>query len=174
MSFATINFTNTGNKSNTIRTGELRMSYTEDTNGISIENALPISDDVGRKMNDVNQYFDFTVGTTIRGTATINYEISAAKDVNSTLSDDQVKLYLEKRNGAVYEEEMAPKVFTPLTSKTEWGTEKGDMLLATGVSSHSEDVQYRLRMWIKQDAQLNGDKQTYIVRVNVKGGVRAD
>ena len=109
ISFATLTFTNKGTESNTIRTGELKMSYTEDTNGISIVDALPISDDIGMKMSAANQYFDFTVGTKIKGDASISYEISAEKDVNSTLKDEEVKLYLEKKNGAIYEQEIHRK-----------------------------------------------------------------
>ncbi len=171
VSFATITFTNNDNSSNTIRTGELRMYYTEDTNGISIENAMPMSDDVGMKMNAENQYFDFTVGTTIKGKATISYEISAEKDVNSTLKNENVKLYLEKKRGAIYEQEMAPTVFTPLKKQTDWGTEKGTMLLATGTSKQTEEIQYRLRMWVKQDTVITGTSENFTVRVNVKGGV---
>lgn len=39
------------------------MTYTESTNGISIENASPTSDEVGKKLNGKNEYFDFTVST---------------------------------------------------------------------------------------------------------------
>ncbi len=174
ISFATIKFTGRGEESNTIRTGTLRMTYQESTNGIHIEDALPTSDDVGKKLSGVGEYFDFTVGTTISGTATIAYEVSAEKDVNSTLKDDQVKLYLEKKQGATYEEVMAPKVFTPLTKETTWGTEKGTMLLTKGTSTHTENIGYRLRMWIKQDAILDGVGLSFTVRVNVKGGVVTD
>lgn len=174
ISFATITFTKKSEDSNTIRTGVLRLSYQEDTNGIHIEEALPTPDDVGKKLSGVGQYFDFTVGTTISGKATIAYEISAEKDVNSTLRNEQVKLYLEKKEGALYEEEMAPTTFTPLSSTTEWGTEKGTMLLASGTSSHTEEIPYRLRMWIKQDAVLEGVGLSFTVRVNVKGGVVTD
>ena len=80
---------------------------------------------------------------------------------------------MEKKVGAVYQEEMKPTLFTPLASKTEWGTEKGTMLLAKGTSTKSENIPYRLRMWIKQDTVVNGS-YSYIVRVNIKGGVVVD
>ena len=171
ISFATITFTDKGSESNTLHTGELRMSYTESTNGITIEDAMPMSDDVGMKLNRENEYFDFTVGTKISGHATIAYEISAEKDVNSTLNEKDVKLYLEKKVGTNYETAMSPTEFTPLKKATQWGTPKGDMLFTTGVTSKTNEDSYRLRMWVRQDATISEEKKTFIVRVNVKGGV---
>ena len=171
VSFATITFTSSDSKSNTLRTGELMLTYTENTNGISIENALPISDDVGIKLSSENEYFDFTVGTTIHGKTTIQYEISEEKDVNSTLAEEDVKLYLERKVGNNYETEMSPQEFTPLSKKTRWGTPKGSMLLTTGKSSKTETIQYRLRMWVRKEATLESDAKTFIVHVNLKGGV---
>ena len=171
VSFAVVKYTQTGEESNTIRTGELRMSYTEDTNGIKIENAMPMSDDIGKKLSGNNEFFDFTVSTTIRGNATLAYEVSAEKSLDSTLRDDEVKLYLEKKAGAIYETVMNPVVFTPLKEKTKWGTEKGTMLLTTGTSTHTENISYRLRMWVKQDAIMTGEERIFSVRVNLKGGV---
>ncbi len=173
ISFATITFTNDKSGSNTLNTGKLTMTYTENTNGISIVNAVPISDDIGKKLNGKDEYFDFTVGTIIKGTATVLYEISAEKDINSTLKNDEVKLYLEKKVGATYESVIDPQVFTPLEKKTDWNTPKGNMLLTTGKSSKTENIQYRLRMWVKKDTVLTDKSKTFIVRVQVKGGISA-
>ena len=75
---------------------------------------------------------------------------------------------------AVHARNRSRAVYTPLQSKSEWGTEKGSMILTTATTSKSEEVHYRLRMWIKQDTILAPTSQSYTVRVNVKGGVVAE
>ena len=50
VSFALYSTSSTG-KDNSISTGTITMSYTEPTNGILLENALPISDAAGKTLS---------------------------------------------------------------------------------------------------------------------------
>ena len=43
-----LSFTGTGQKANTITTGAITMKYTESTNTISMNNALPTTDATGK------------------------------------------------------------------------------------------------------------------------------
>lgn len=167
-SFAAFLKAQNGIESNVIQTGDISMTYTEDTNGISIENALPMSDAVGKNLNDSNQYFDFTVNYSIAGTTTITYEISAKKDQVSTIPDENVKLYLEEQASGSYVQSVPPTIFTPLTSASDIGTPAGEMLLKTVKRVNSGSDNYRLRMWLKEDAVVDASKY-FSIKINVYG-----
>ena len=97
ITYAVFTYTKKGNVENTIRTGKITMSYREGENGITLENAYPMEDSVGKVLSDPNQLFDFTVNINLYGSKTpVSYEVTAEKDGNSTLSDSDVRIYLEK------------------------------------------------------------------------------
>ncbi len=144
------------------------MTYVEDINGIRIENASPVRDEVGKALNGKGQYFDFTVSTKISKKTPIVYEIAAIKDKNSTLDDKDVKIYLEKQNSGTYEQVFEPQPFTALSEKTQVGSPKGAMVLKKVKKTKSGSDNYRLRMWISDKATIT-DVKTYTVTVNVYG-----
>ena len=150
------------------RISKISMNYTEDTNGISIENAMPIEDEIGKKQTNDNEYFDFTVNYNVVGDAKIEYEITAIKDSNSTINDSDVKLYLEEQKSGEYVQTLEPKEFTPISSSTSTGSPNGSMVLKKVIKTASGSSNYRLRMWIKKDANVEADKK-YTVRINVYG-----
>ena len=145
----------------------ISMTYTENMNGISIQDALPTSDEVGKKLNGKGEYFDFTIKSNIVNSS-ITYEIAAIKDKSSTISDDSIKLYLEKQNSGTYEQVMEPTIFKSITKKSKIGSPKGSMVLYKLNRKKSGTDNYRLRMWIKEDAVVEMDK-SYTVKVNVYG-----
>lgn len=170
VSFAAFTFTGTGTKENTISTGTIAMTYSEDTNGIFITNALPIEDEAGKVLNGDKQTFDFTVSSTISGSATINYEIAAVKDKSSTIADGDVKLYLEKKTGSTHTSVMEPKAYSALTEASDIGTPAGAMVLYSGTHTSTTVDNFRLRMWLASTAKTQADAvQTYTVKVNVYG-----
>ena len=67
VSYAAFSYSNTGEKLNSITTGAITMSYTESDNMISITNALPTTDETGKKRRLEGEYFDFTVSTSLTG-----------------------------------------------------------------------------------------------------------
>lgn len=169
ISFATFINTQEGTKENMINTGSISMTYTEDTNGIKIENALPINDEVGKALSGENEYFDFTVSTKIKGTANVIYEVAAIKDESSTLNDNDIKLYLEQQVSGTYKEVFAPGKYTPIDVATEIGSPVGSMVLAQ-VSHNGDSVDnYRLRMWVAEEATVELESKMYMVKVNVYG-----
>ena len=146
---------------------KISMTYTENMNGISIQDALPTSDEVGKKLNGKGEYFDFTIKSNIVNSS-ITYEIAAIKDKSSTISDDSIKLYLEKQNSGTYEQVMEPTIFKPITEKSKVGSPNGSMVLYKLNRKKSGTDNYRLRMWIKEDAVVEMDK-SYTIKVNVYG-----
>lgn len=144
------------------------MTYTESTNGISIENASPTSDEVGKKLNGKNEYFDFTVSTKNPNKSKVVYEIAAVKDKNSTISDDDIRIYLEKQVSGTYEEIIKPQPFKPIAKNSKIGSPKGSMLLKKVKTKVSSNDNYRLRMWLSDKANIQ-DVKTYAVKINVYG-----
>lgn len=144
------------------------MTYTESTNGISIENAAPTSDEVGKKLNGKNEYFDFTVSTKNPKKTKVVYEIAAVKDKNSTISDNDIRIYLEKQVSGTYEEIVNPTPFKAIIKDSEIGSPKGSMILKKVKTKVSSNDNYRLRMWLSDKANIQ-DVKTYAVKINVYG-----
>ena len=171
LSYATFTYTKEHDSINTISTGNISLDYTENTNGINLTNVYPMSDEVGKTLTSEEQYFDFSVKADITGNVVANYEIAAEKVITSTLSDDEVKLYLEKEEGGSYVEVIAPKNFTPLKESTELGTMVGTMVLTSDTLDESGLINYRLRMWVADDTILSDVEKTFEVRVSIKASV---
>ena len=179
ISYAAFKFTGTGKKENTITTGAITMEYTESTNTISMNNALPTTDATGKVRLTAGEYFDFTIKSSIKGNANINWEI-AAEDITPSsakkMDGKNIKLYLTKLDSAGAETQvMAPKVYSASTSaNTKTGRPSGVMSLATGTMSTSETTNYRLRMYVDEDYNPQGDGGglSFSVKINAYGKVK--
>ena len=175
VSFAAFSYSKTGEQVNTITTGTITMSYSETTNGINLTNALPMTDAVGRKLKEENQYFDFTVNATISGNTTINYAITATKESDSTIPDTGVKVYLTDMDGDADTEIVPPTKVSELdvTASDVSGAPDDQYLLTSNTFNASSSHDYRLRMWVADDYVVGTDAQTYKLRVNVYGTANA-
>ena len=175
VSFAAFSYSKTGEKVNTITTGTITMSYSETTNGINLTNALPMSDGVGMTLSEKNQYFDFTVSATISGNTTINYAVTATKELDSTIPDTGVKVYLTDMDGDADAQILAPTKVSALQKTTSdvSGAADDRYKLTSDTFSASSSHAYRLRMWVADDYRVSGDTQTFKLRVNVYGTAAA-
>ena len=151
------------------------MEYTESTNTISMTGALPTTDTTGKVRLTKGEYFDFTIKSSIQGNANINWEI-AAEDITQSsakkMDGKNIKLYLTKLTGDNEEEVMAPKVYSAdTTANTYTGRPSGVMSLATGTMSTSETTNYRLRMYVDEDYNPQGDGGglSFSVKINAYG-----
>ena len=179
ISYAAFKFTGLGTKPNTITTGAITMEYTESTNTISMNNALPTTDATGKVRLTAGEYFDFTIKSSIKGNTNINWEI-AAEDITASsakkMNGKNIKLYLTKLDSAGAETQvMAPKVYNASTSaNTKTGRPSGVMSLATGTMSASETTNYRLRMYVDEDYNPQGDGGglSFSVKINAYGKVK--
>ena len=174
VSYAAFRFTGEGQRVNTITTGSITMTYTETSNTISLNGALPTTDATGKvRLND-GEYFDFTVSSQISGDVNINYERSA-KDVTSSdrkIDGSNIKLYLTRLTGDGEEELMIPETYNEeSTSNSFTGRPSGEMSLYTSSMNSSESNNYRLRMWIDEDYNPQGDggNLQFSVQINVYG-----
>ncbi len=89
------------------------------------------------------------------------------------MAGKNIKLYLTKLNGDKKEEEvMAPKVYNADTTANSYtGRPSGVMSLATGTMSASETTNYRLRMYVDEDYNPQGDGGglSFSVKINAYG-----
>ena len=178
ISYAAFKFVGAGKKLNTITTGAITMEYEESTNTISMTGALPTTDATGKVRLTAGEYFDFTIKSNIQGNANINWEI-AAEDITASskkIDGKNIKLYLTKLDSTGAETQvMAPKVYNASTSaNTKTGRPSGVMSLATGTMSTSETTNYRLRMYVDEDYNPQGDGGglSFSVKINAYGKVK--
>ena len=168
VSYAAFNFSGLGSKVNSITTGSITMTYTETDNVINLEGALPTTDKTGKSLSD---YFEFTVSSNIVGDVNINYDISAKKE-SGTLDNQYIKLYLTRVTASGEEELMTPETYNEETSSNSYtGRPANEMSLYTSSMNSSESNTYRLRMYVDESYNPQGDGggKTFSVRVNVYG-----
>ena len=174
VSYAAFSYSKTGTKLNSITTGSITMTYEETDNTISLNGALPTTDATGKKRLTEGEYFDFTVSSKIAGDVNINYEISA-KDVTTSdrkIDGSNIKLYLTRLTDDGEEELMTPEVYNEETSANNFtGRPTGEMSLYTSSMNSSESNRYRLRMWVDEDYNPQGDggNLQFSVQINVYG-----
>ena len=175
ISYAAFKFTGLGKRENTITTGAITMKYTETTNTISMNNALATTDATGKVRLTAGEYFDFTLSGTIKGSESINWEIAAEDVTTGTKKIDgkYIKLYLTSLDENNNETEvMAPKVYkTESTENTYTGRPTNMMSLAKGTTSTSFSTKYRLRMYVDESYNPQGDggNLAFSIKINAYG-----
>ena len=175
VSYAAYNYSKIGTKVNSITTGSITMSYEESDNVISIDKALPTTDETGKVRLKEGEYFDFTISSEIVGDININYEISA-KDVTTSdrkIDGSNIKLYLTRlKEDGTEEELVTPEVYNEEKSSNIYtGRPAGEMSLYTSSMNSSETNNYRLRMYVDEEYNPQGDggNLSFSVKINVYG-----
>ena len=164
ISYAAFSYTGIAQKLNTITTGAISMEYVESTNVISMNNALPTTDETGKKRLNTGEYFDFTVKSSIAGNTDINYEIVAKEENGNTFDGKNVKFYLTT----------PPKTYSEDPSGNGYTGRPSDMMsLFVGNLNQQGDteIKYRLRLWVDESYNPQNDNGglVYKVKINVYG-----
>ena len=172
-SYAAFRYGGIGETENSITSGAITMKYTETSNGITLNGALPTTDKTGTVRLTPGEYFDFNISSTITGNTNINYEISAKKEDGNTIDGKYIKLYLTKINSDGEEEVlMVPEVYSEETTSNNYtGRPSNEMSLYTSSMNSSENNNYRLRMYVDESYNPQGDGGglTFTVKINVYG-----
>lgn len=164
---------NKNKKDKVYDSGSIVMTYSNSSNSLTIDNSLTFSDNDGMLLKNVNYYFDFTVNTTLKDSKEIDYEISIKKNPTSTISNDKIRIYLEKQKSGTFTEVFEPKQYVPLTEKSDIGTPVGSMVLLKGVSKKDSSDNYRLKIWVSDTSGLDSSQLSdYTVSVDVYGKAR--
>ena len=133
---------------------------------------------VKQKLEGDGNVYDFTVHTNLSSNTTINYEISAEKidDTQESLTDDSVRLYLQKKTKDGYIDTPItknPQPFIPLSNISFLGSKKGSMVLYSGTFSNTTEdsqefsEQFRLRMWVAEDTIIDSVSRGFKIKLNV-------
>ena len=145
------------------------INYDQNTNKFSITDYTHTKDYLG-KSSQIDKCFDFTVDVHLKQAKIVIYELSLKKDSTSNINDNEVHIYLEKKNplSGVYEPVFEPTSFKLNQEETSTGTPKGYMILNnTNVTETGKDY-YRLRMWLTESSTTNFGNYTVEVQMNAK------
>ena len=158
-----------GIKDNTIKTSSINFSFDETTNGISLKNALPMKDEVGKKLQKYDNksgYFDFTVSydNTSSSARPVSYEIYITPSENNTLDGKYVKIYLTDENDLpLYDNGV--KTFDQLEeAKT---TDDNSKQLYYNSFTKSGKKKFRLRIWLSENYPIDNESKSFKLKVNV-------
>ena len=174
VTYAFFNYAKEGTTDNVITTDTITFLYTEVGgvgNGIKLENAFPISDEVGKNLTKTNEYFDFKITSKTASTISIPYEVTTRKSSASDNIDEYIRVYLTK---GVTNEEVLLENFSNLTQTSKVDSSKyTEKTIYTGkVPANQTDYEetFRLRMWIAEDTRFDTNdlnNKTFTLTVNV-------
>ena len=148
--------------------GDIILNYSSNVAGLRITNSVPTTAAVGMKKSEAGDYFDFSVDVTLDNAASIEYDISVIKDTkNSTISDSDIRIYLEQEQSGTYTAIFEPAKFTPLKADNEFGSKAGSMVIAHIKKTKSSTDHYRLRLWLSDESVI--EKGNYTVEIAING-----
>lgn len=180
VSYSFFNYVGLGTTENVIETGSITFIYEEvESNGagISISNAFPMSDELGKKQTAAGEVFNFKILSNNKNATSIPYIIAARMKKDSTLDQSAVKLFLTEvdKTGEI---ELALNNYSKfgLASDIPEGIVERQ-LYADVVPANTKDYEknYRLRMWIddeldfsqNEDGTYPYNNKSFAVTVNV-------
>ena len=172
VTYAVFTYIKEGTTDNVVTSGTLKFLYTENSaggTGINISEAEPMSDTQGKSLVGDNNVFDFKVEATNTGSEVIPYEVTLRKKDISTMSEDNVKVYLTDETEST--DIVEPTLYSKLTqtnidvgSNIEKTLYKGEV----AASTNNYLKTFRLRMWIDGNSNqddINGKSFTGMVNV---------
>ena len=184
VTYAFFNYAKEGTTDNTIQTGSITFLYTEVSGvgkGISLTEAYPVADSIGKVQVVEGKIFDFKVTSNISMNSNIGYQVTARKKTGSTLDDSAVKVYLTEVNGT--EQELLLSKYSELDQTDKIDSSKFDerILYEATVPANTSNYEknFRLRMWVDEntdfsDGSMNDKTFTLTVNVYADGKVVTD
>ena len=175
VAYAFFNYAKEGTTDNTIQPGSITFLYTEVSGvgkGISLTDAYPVADSIGKVQTGEGKIFDFKVTSTISMNSNIDYQVTARKKTGSTLANSAVKVYLTEVNGT--EQELLLSKYSELDVSDKVDSSKFDerILYEATVPANTESYEknFRLRMWVSDDTDFSDgsmNDKTFTLTVNV-------
>ena len=175
VTYAFFNYAKEGTTDNTIQTGSITFLYTEVSGvgkGISLTEAYPVADSIGKVQTGEGKIFDFKVTSNISMNSNIDYQVTARKKTDSTLANSAVKVYLTEVNGT--EQELLLSKYSELSQTDKVDSSKFDeRILYEGIvpaNTSNYEKNFRLRMWVSDDTDFSDgsmNDKTFTLTVNV-------
>ena len=175
VTYAFFNYAKEGTTDNTIKTGSITFLYTEVSGvgkGISLTEAYPVADSIGKVQVGEGKIFDFKVTSNISMNSSIGYQVTARKKTGSTLANSAVKVYLTEVSGT--EQELLLSKYSELSQTDKVDISKYDeRILYEGTvpaNTANYEKNFRLRMWVSDDTDFSDgsmNDKTFTLTVNV-------
>ena len=175
VTYAFFNYSRTGTTDNVVKTGGITFLYTEVSGvgkGISLTEAYPVSDSIGKVQVGEGKVFDFKVTSNIEMNSNIGYQVTARKKTGSTLANSAVKVYLTEVNGT--EQELLLSKYSELDQTDKVDSSKYDerILYEATVPANTKNYEknFKLRMWVSDDTDFSDgsmNNKTFTLTVNV-------
>ena len=175
VTYAFFNYAKEGTTDNTIQTGSITFLYTEVSGvgkGISLTEAYPVADSIGKVQVGEGKVFDFKVTSNISMNSNIGYQVTARKKTGSTLANSAVKVYLTEVSGT--EQELLLSKYSELSQTDKVDISKYDeRILYEGTvpaNTANYEKNFRLRMWVSDDTDFSDgsmNDKTFTLTVNV-------
>ena len=175
VTYAFFNYAKEGTTDNTIKTGSITFLYTEVSGvgkGISLTEAYPVADSIGKVQVGEGKIFDFKVTSNISMNSSIGYQVTARKKTASTLDDNAVKVYLTEVNGN--EQELLLSKYSELsqTDRVDANKYTEKVLYESRVPANTANYEknFRLRMWVDENTDFSDgsmNDKTFTLTVNV-------
>lgn len=148
--------------------GSVVLNYVDNITGLTLKDMTPTTDAIGMKKDKEEEYFDFSIDTEISEAKEIEYELAVVKDKSlSTISDDDIKIYLEKEDSGTYNMVFGPEPYKAIKKDSKLGSPEGSMILLKEKKKKDSKENYRLRIWLS-DKSLT-PKGNYSVEVILNG-----
>lgn len=150
---------------NVINSGKIIFSYEEGKNAINIRNALPTSDEVGKNLDGVGNYFEFFVAADVNSAVqdSITYEVSLTPKAG-TLDGRYVRILLLKDGEEVKINGKTVNKFSELNASKVRPEAK--FLYKKEVSGEHK-AEYVFKMWVGEDYEIDGVARTFSCFVNI-------
>ena len=175
VTYAFFNYAKEGTTDNVVKTGSITFLYTEVSGvgkGISLTEAYPVADSIGKVQVGEGKVFDFKVTSNISMNSNIGYQVTARKKTGSTLANSAVKVYLTEVNGT--EQELLLSKYSELSQTDKVDSSKFDerILYEATVPANTSNYEknFRLRMWVSDDTDFTDgsmNDKTFTLTVNV-------
>ena len=175
VTYAFFNYAKEGTTDNVVKTGSITFLYTEVSGvgkGISLTDAYPVADSIGKVQVGEGKVFDFKVTSNISMNSSIGYQVTARKKTGSTLDDSAVKVYLTEVNGT--EQELLLSKYSELsqTDRVDANKYTEKVLYESRVPANTSNYEknFRLRMWVSDDTDFTDgsmNDKTFTLTVNV-------
>ena len=175
VTYAFFNYSRTGTTDNVVKTGGITFLYTEVSGvgkGISLTDAYPVADSIGKVQVGEGKVFDFKVTSNIEMNSNIGYQVTARKKTGSTLANSAVKVYLTEVNGT--EQELLLSKYSELDQTDKVDSSKYDerILYEATVPANTANYEknFKLRMWVADDTDFSDgsmNDKTFTLTVNV-------
>ena len=179
VSYAAFTYANEGSTVNVIKPGEIYLKLNESKTGISMLNAVPLSDVEGTSLIEEGSFYSFNITSTLKSGSNIIYDIVLKSNLDK-ISPKMIKVYLVEVDGESTPVESEKVILAPtyLSNLKRSELANGESLFRGNLVQGDNIVtNYRLKIWISDhDADgnfISVDKIDENALIEVKLGLYA-